>query len=190
MLSPDFELSRLGFEGSSELYEWIQKTGKLKTVRKGETIIRAGSAATFLIYVKSGIFKTVIKGPRKDFILAFTFQDDIDCCPRSLLNKLPNNFNVEAITPAEVLVCNIEALKKEAGKHEFQNMAASILNHYAGFLETQLVEFFTLTAEQRYHKLREAQPEKIRQVPLALLASYLGITQERLSRIRKGKNLI
>jgi hypothetical protein len=43
------------------------------------------------------------------------------------------------------------------------------------------------TAEQRYKKLLENNPELIKRVPLSYIASYLGITLETLSRIRSGK---
>jgi CRP-like cAMP-binding protein len=185
MFSPDFTLSVLGFEGSYKLYELIIKTGKPKLVPKGKVIIRKDTPATFLFYIRKGVFKTVVKDTKRDFVLAFTFEDDIDCCPRALLNKLPNNFNIEAVTDCEVLVCDIKDLRKAAGNGEYMSIATNILNHYAGFLENQLIEFLTLTAEQRYLKLLEKQPEKIEQIPLSLLASYLGITQERLSRIRR-----
>ena len=185
MISPGFALSRSGFEGSSKLYELIQKTGKPKFIKKGKTIIREGSPATFMIYVKKGIFKTIVKGPKKNFILAFTFDDDFDCCPRSLLNKVPNNFNIEAVTDCEVLICKTDDMKKIAGKQEYQQLVANILAHYAGFLEEQLFEFFNLTAEERYTKLIKTQPDKINSIPITLMASYLGITVERLSRIRK-----
>lgn len=185
MFSPDFALSVTGFEGSSRFYELILKTGKPKTIPKGKTIIREGTPATFLFYIREGVFKTMVKDDKRDFVLAFTFEDDIDCCPRALLNKQPNNFNIQAVTNCEVLICDIKELQKAAGNQEYVTLATNILNHYAGFLENQLIEFLTLTAEQRYRRLLQRQPDKITQIPLSLLASYLGITQERLSRIRK-----
>jgi len=75
--------------------------------------------------------------------------------------------------------------KKEAGGEEYFRIVGNILHHYAIFLETQLIASLSLTAEQRYKDLLLQQPEKIKQIPLSHIASYLGITLERLSRIRK-----
>jgi len=78
MLSPEFELSNAGFKGSNRLFEIIEKIGKSKVVPKGKVIIREGSPATFFFYVKSGAFKTTVKTIKRNYIMAFTFADDID----------------------------------------------------------------------------------------------------------------
>jgi len=185
MFSPEINLSRSSAFGVKTFFEAINKIGKPKRVKKGETIIRQGTPPTFIIYIQKGAFKTVVKTPRKNYILAFTFADDIDCCPAALLNNQPNNFSIEAIADSEVLVCDFEALKKYLGSEGYTQWAIGLLLHYASFLEAQLTESLSLTAEERYKKLLETQPEKMKLVPLSLVASYLGITIERLSRIRQ-----
>ena len=185
MFSPDLELSGSTLPDYKNFYALIEKIGKRKIVPKGNQIIRKGSHATAFYYIKKGAFKTVVKTPHKNYILAFTFEDDIECCPTALLNNLPNNLYVEAVIDSEVLVCDIDTLKKEAGGEEYFRIVCNILHHYAIFLETQLIESLSLTAEQRYHNLLFHQPDKIKHIPLSHIASYLGITLERLSRIRK-----
>lgn len=190
MLSPNFDLSNSGFQGSSKFYEVIQQIGELRRIPKGKQIIKKGTPATFFFYIKKGAFKTIVKTSRKDFVLAFTFTDDIDCCPISLLHGLPNNFTIEAVLDSEVLICQYEDFKRVVGKEEYLTVASNILLHYAMFLEAQVTEFLSLTAEERYHKLISTQPDKLKEIPLTLIASYLGITLERLSRIRKKIKLL
>lgn len=185
MFSPDLELSSSTQPDYKNFYAIIEKIGKRKLVPKGKLIIRKGSHAAAFYYIRKGAFKTVVKTPHKNYILAFTFDDDIECCPTALLNNLPNNLDVEAVIDSEVLVCDIDTLKKEAGGQEYFKIVCNILHHYAIFLETQLIASLSLTAEQRYHNLLLQQPDKIKQIPLSHIASYLGITLERLSRIRK-----
>lgn len=185
MFSPNFDLSNSGFQGSHRFYEIIQQIGQPKKVPKGRQIIKEGSLATFFLYIKKGAFKTIVKTTKKDFVLAFTFADDIDCCPIALLHNLPNNFSIEAVVNSEVLICHFADFKRVAGKDEYAKVANNILLHYAMFLEEQVKEFLSLTAEERYFKLLHTQPDKLKQIPLTLIASYLGITLERLSRIRK-----
>lgn len=185
MISPNFAISEAGLPGMRDFYEVIHKIGKPKHVRKGEFIIREGSPASYFIYIRKGAFKTVVKTPRKNYTLAFTFADDIDCCPASLLNGVPNSFSIQAIADSDVLICDFNSMTKAIGKEGYLNFVVSILLHYASFLESQLIEQLSLTAEQRYNKLLTQQADKLSLVPLSLLASYLGITLERLSRIRK-----
>lgn len=185
MFSPDFELSNSNLPGSKNFYTLIQQIGKHKIIPKGKLLIRRGSHATSIFYVKKGAFKTIVKTPHKDYILAFTFEDDIECCPSALMDNHTNNFDVEAVTDSEVLTCEIEDFRKHAGAQECLNFTMSILRHYSVFLEAQLIASLSLTAEQRYHNLLLQQPDKIEHIPLSHIASYLGITLERLSRIRK-----
>ena len=185
MFSPEFELSNSNLPGSKNFYTVIQEIGKHKIIPKGKILIRMGSHATTIFYVKKGAFKTVVRTAHKDYILAFTFEDDIECCPSALMNNHTNNFDVLAITNSEVISCEIEDFKKYAGAEECQNFTLSILRHYSIFLENQIIASLSLTAEERYRRLLLQQPEKIKQIPLSLIASYLGITIERLSRIRK-----
>ncbi len=185
MLSPNFVLSNSNLPGSKQFYALIQKIGIRKHIPKGKLLIRRHSQAISLYYIEKGAFKKTVKAAHKDYILAFTFDDDINCCPIALMNNLPNNFDVEAITDSVVLICDFEDFKKSAGTEQYLNIISNMLVHYSVFLETQIIESLSLTAEQRYHRLLTQQPDKIKQIPLTLIASYLGISLERLSRIRK-----
>jgi len=65
-----------------------------------------------------------------------------------LLNNLNNNFDVEAVTDSEVLICEFKVLKKEAGLQEYFNFVCNILQHNSVFLETQIIKSLSLTAEE------------------------------------------
>ena len=56
--------------------------------------------------------------------------------------------------------------------------------YYAMWLEQRLFDFHTLDAAARYQKLLQKQPHIIKNIPLTIVASYLGISLETLSRIR------
>ena len=58
------------------------------------------------------------------------------------------------------------------------------LNYAA--LQSQMISLHTRTAEQRYQDLLENRPDVIQHVPLKIIASYLGMTDSSLSRIRKS----
>ncbi|MNT86759.1 hypothetical protein D3C72_2270840 [compost metagenome] len=57
--------------------------------------------------------------------------------------------------------------------------------NYISILENRVIEVISLTAEQRYKQLLQQQSSVIENIPLSQIASFLGITQERLSRIRQ-----
>lgn len=154
-------------------------------VKKGETIIRYRAHPSFFFYIESGAFKTSIRQKDKTYILGFTFEGDIDCCPASLLKGMANNFAIEAVLDSKVLICELKDFQKACSPQKYAGIFNNIMANYISILENRVIETLSLTAEQRYRNLLQQQPFLIERIPLSQLAAYLGITPERLSRIRR-----
>lgn len=189
MISPEFVFSNIPEKQSKYFFSVIQKIGKEKQVKKGETIIRYGAYPSFFFYIVSGVFKTSIKKNGKAYVLGFTFQGDVDCCPTSLLKGIANNFAIEAVFDSTILVCELKDFQKACSAKKYSTITNNIMANYIFILENRVIEAISLTAEQRYQKLLRQQPSLIDKIPLSQIAAYLGITQERLSRIRKKLQL-
>ncbi len=187
MISPEFLFSNIPEKQSKYFFTVIQKIGKEKHFKKGETIIRYGSHPSFFFYIINGAFKTTVKKNDKAYILGFTFEGDVDCCPISLLKGSANNFAIEAVTDSKVLICELKDFQKACSVKKYSSITNNIMANYVSILENRVIEAISLTAEQRYKKLLLQQPSLIKKIPLSSIAAYLGITQERLSRIRKNK---
>lgn len=185
MISPEFFFKNIPEKQSSYFTSIIHKIGKERTVTKKETIIRYGSYPSFFFYIVSGAFQTTVKQKGKPYILGFTFEGDIDCCPTSLLKGIANNFAIEAVTNSKILVCELKDFQKACSPTKYNSITNNIMANYISILENRVIEALSLTAEERYKKLLHQQPQCIDQIPLSQIAAYLGITQERLSRIRK-----
>lgn len=185
MISPEFLFSNIPEKQSKYFFSIIQKIGKEKFIAKGEKIIRQGSYPSFFFYIVEGVFKTSISNNDKDYILGFTFEGDIDCCPASLLKGMANNFAIEAVIDSKVLVCDLKNFEKACTGEKFYSITNNIISNYVSILEHRVIETLSLTAEQRYKKILVQHPRQIEKIPLLQIASYLGITQEGLSRIRK-----
>jgi hypothetical protein len=68
---------------------------------------------------------------------------------------------------------------------EFNIIGRRFTEDYCLLLEERAYQLQTMSAAERYHKLLKDYPEAVKRIPLGNIASYLGITQETLSRIRK-----
>ena len=188
MISPEFLFSNIPEKQSKYFFSIIQKIGKEKRIEKGETIIRYGSHPSFFFYITSGAFKTSIKKNDKVHILGFTFEGDVDCCPASLLKGIANNFAIEAVLDSKILICELKDFQNACTSKKYSIITNNIMANYVSILENRVIEAISLTAEQRYKKLLQRQPSLIEKIPLIYIAAYLGITQERLSRVRKKLN--
>lgn len=170
---------------TKQFYEIIERIGTPKKIGKGRTVIRQGSFASHFIFVKTGVLQTckVVNG--RKYTLGFSFAGDIDCCPTALLAGSENNFSIEALSNCEILLCSLNNLRKACTVNEYHNIVNGTLVYYLAIIEKRLIDSISLTAEERYRQMLKLQPEKIGQIPLAQIASFLGISKERLSRIRK-----
>lgn len=185
MISPDFFFRNIPEKQSRYFLSIIHQIGKEKDVKKGKPIIRYGSHPSFFFYILSGAFKTSMKQENNAYILGFTFKGDIDCCPTALLKARANNFQIEAIADSKVLVCELKDFQKACSAQKYTSITTNILANYVSILENRVIEAISLTAEERYKKLLSHQAKLLEQIPLFHIAAYLGITPERLSRIRK-----
>lgn len=185
MFSPNLFISTSNNPGANGVYDAMHTIGRHVSVKKGRAVVKEGSHDRCFFYVKEGIFKTVKDVRDKSYILGFTFADGIACCPSSLLNGLPNNFTIEAVSDAEILVCHWKDFEVYANTETYNNLVKYLLIYNLAFVEGRLVDAISLNAEQGYRRLLLQEPEKLQHIPLSYVASYLGISIERLSRIRR-----
>jgi CRP/FNR family transcriptional regulator, anaerobic regulatory protein len=186
MISPDLLFRNIPEKQSNYFLSVIKNIGKEKELKAGNTIIRYGSHPTFFFYIVRGAFITSIKKEDRPYVLGFTFKGDIDCCPSALLKGYNNNFEIKAILDSEILICNLQDFRDACSVQKYTSITTNILANYVSILENRVIESISLTAEERYKKLLSHQPKLVEEIPLLHIAAYLGITQERLSRIRKN----
>ncbi len=184
-LSPAFHLHLSDSNTEKKFHEYVKLIGKPKSFKKGRVIIRQGASPSFFFYINSGVFKTYFTANDRQYIIGFTFAGDVDCCPSSLLSDKPNNFSIEAVTDSEVLICELRDFRNACTEQEYLLLINALLVKYLGVVENRMADSISLTAEQRYRQLLKMQQDKIKQISLKNIAAYLGITLERLSRIRK-----
>ena len=104
----------------------------------------------------------------------------------SFFNRTPSKENFQAIIDCEGWSITYEQLNHLFhSMHEFRDFGRSILVKGFSSLKTRMLSMITETAEQRYNTLLKTNPEIFQHAALKHIASYLGITDTSLSRIRK-----
>lgn len=162
--------------------------GKKKKIGAGEIILMEGSKCDFFYYIEYGCFRAYRCLDEKEVNIGFSFAGDLDTCPYSFINDLPSLDTIEALTDSSVVVIQksdlIELEKINPAVRKFVNY---MLSSYIETLIKRAFDFKILTAEEIYHKMLLQQPKELSHIPLKHLASFIGITPERLSRIRKNR---
>lgn len=170
----------------NEIVTLLNAKGIRKKVNAGEAILKENGPCDFFFYVEFGCFRAYRYVEEREVNIGFSFKGDLDTCPYSFINDLPSLDIIEALTYSSVLVINKSHLSElEKCNPLVTKFVNYMLSSYIETLINRTLEFKALNAEEIYLKTLERQPQELSNVPLKHLASYLGITPERLSRIRK-----
>jgi CRP/FNR family transcriptional regulator, anaerobic regulatory protein len=174
----------------AQLKNLLEKYGIHKKVAKGKQIIEQGEKSSFFFYVVKGGFRSYISKGNREYILGFSFKDHIDCCPYSLFSDNLNTYSLEAYIDSEIIKVSLSDLEKFSKETKnFEQYVHKTLIDYIGTIENTLFDLISKTAEERYLNLCEKYEAEITQITLTDLAKYLGISLERLSRIRKKNGM-
>jgi|SRR6056297_3019206 len=159
----------------------------LRHVEKEQILIGSSQAARNMIFFARGylrFFHYLEDGTEvtSDFYFAPGFVTSFT----SFVSGKPTNVNVQAMTDMEVLsIERKQLLRLYDDSHNIERVGRILTEQFAMNSELHLFSLLNYPAERRYLELFEQHPEYINQIPLKYLASYLGIKQETLSRIRK-----
>ena len=159
-----------------------------KALKKGDFILKKGEICNEIIFVNEGLLRIFSKENKVVKTLSYTKPSQIITSIDSFLLGLPSHFSIQAVIQTNVCVItkqNIEFIyskipnTQRIGMESFQALARSF--------DTQIMAMLTLPPLERYHLLVEKSPEIINNVTLKEIASFLNVTPQHLSRIRKQK---
>ena len=179
-------LSSYRFLHDSEIEE-LAKFATTKQLKKGDYFIRQGEVCKEIAFVKTGIFR--------NFIISNSGEESTYCItlPNNSISSFTSYFtgnatieNIQAITNSEIFVLSKDILDKATNENNNWMKYMKILSETECMkLEKRVFSFVSEKAKQRYVSLLEQNPAYLQQIPLQYLASYLGITQRHLSRLRR-----
>jgi CRP-like cAMP-binding protein len=122
----------------------------------------------------------------KEICTGFLIENQYVASYESFLTRKPSTFNIEAIEDTELLDLSYDQLQKLYKTHPiFQIFGRLIAEYLFIFISQRTTSLLLLTPEQRYQKLISNNSALLQRVPQYMLASYVGVTPEHLSRIRR-----
>ncbi len=158
-----------------------------KLLVRRQQLLREGEVNSSLAFVETGaLFSYSIDPKGTQHVIQFAFPGWWIGDLYSLLTGEPSSLYVEALGDSEVLLIRVEDHNRLLDTLPVYERYMRILyqNAYVA-LQRRLGGTLGLNAEERYTALLEQHPGLLQQVPLNLVASYLGVTPETLSRIRR-----
>lgn len=171
----------------SEFKKLFLEKGKLIEFKKKDYFVRQNELCKFVGFVESGIFRyTRIDDDGKEPIVGYSFADDFVCDYPSLLKCSGALTNIKAVTNCSVFALSMSELndywETNMGTQRFGRLVAEEL-----FISLygRLLSFYCDTAERRYVALLQRCPSLLQYITLKEIASFLGVTPETVSHIRR-----
>ena len=158
-----------------------------KKIKKGTFLIFAGDFCDSTFFVEKGLLRQYsIDSKGKEHILQFAPEGWLVTDRESMFFNKPSKFNIEALEDTEVFTLNLSMLEKlEQEIPNFATFNNELLNNHIRHLQNRINLLLSATAEERYVSFIKMYPDILARVPQLMVASYLGITPESLSRVRK-----
>jgi|TARA_B110000259_G_scaffold23881_1_gene24517 CRP-like cAMP-binding protein len=160
-----------------------------KHYKKGEYFIKEKDFCDYVGFVDKGLFNFFYLIDGVEHIRGFFFMNDfISNYPCFLLGN-KSKFYIRALENSSITLIHkkdLFLLYKQLPK--LQELSRSIVEKLYIEISEKYESFFIKTAEERYLELINSEPDILKIVPQYMIASYLGITPEGLSRIKKRKS--
>ncbi|WNJ20020.1 Crp/Fnr family transcriptional regulator [Pontibacter sp. G13] len=152
-----------------------------------QVFVQAGSICHHLGIIEEGLMKCTFVSHDKEVIHEFLAEGSFATSYASFLTEMPSSKRLVCLEPTVVWVANRQDLIKLVQDHPFvQRMTDRVNRQLFLLLHEQLRSVRLDSAEQRYLALLEHRPDLAQRIPQYLLASYLHVTPETLSRIRRN----
>ena len=171
---------------SCEAEDYIRAIAIEKNFSKGEVLIREGQNVNRTFFVERGCLRSFcVDKEGKEHTLQFAIQDWWISDFIAIYNQEPASLTVECITDSTVIEFNAQELKGILLKFpEFEKFQRTNLERHVVSLQKRILNQLQLTAQERYLFFLTQFPDIEKGTPNYHIASYLGITQQSLSRIR------
>ena len=171
---------------SEEEEEVIKQYFTPKKLRKKQYLLQEGDVCKHIAFVEKGALKAyVVDDAGAESIIQFALEGWVISDLYSFLTGEPATYNIDALENAELVLISKSAheeLLKKIPKYETY-IRLQITGAYIA-LQKRLTSIISLPLEERYKNFLATYPNIAQRVPQHMIASYMGLTPETLSRVR------
>ncbi len=172
---------------NEEEFDYFKALFSPKKLRKRQYFLQESDVCKYQAFVEKGLLRSyTVDEKGSEHILQFASEGWWMADLSSYLTNEPSILNIDALEDAELLLLSKssweQAMKEiPALEHYFRII---IQNHLVA-TQKRLLQSLAETAEEKYNRFLKTYPECLQRMPQHMIASYLGVTRETLSRIRK-----
>ena len=172
---------------AEKLKNLFEEAGESKVFHKGDYLLCEGQTERHLYYIETGAVRVFYLSEFEEHTIRLGYEGSFINSLSSFFKETPSEFYIEVIRKS-----NIRLLSK-TDFIRFRDANTEHLHQYINFLELLVtqqnereIDLLTVSPTQRLERVLKRSPKIFQQIPLKYIASYLRMTPETLSRIRKS----
>jgi CRP-like cAMP-binding protein len=173
---------------SQEEYAQVEPFIKTKTIAKNDFLLKQGDICSHSFFVEEGVLRFYsLNEDGKENILQFATENWIVSDRGSVFFQEPSTYYIDAIEDTLTVMLDDNFVNKvEEINKNFRKQNETLLQNHIRHLYKRVSLLLGASARVRYLEFVNMYPDIILRVPQWMIASYLGITPESLSRVRKA----
>jgi CRP-like cAMP-binding protein len=170
--------------------DWVFFTSKLqrRIIPKKAVFLELNAIENHISFIEFGAVRLFIpkENPEKEITFGFSFKDQFISAYDSFLTQTPSAYQLQALTETTLLSITYNDLQAVYKNTQIGNLIGRLTAERLFLLKSKREQnLLNLTAEERYLKIFKERPELLKVIPLKYISSYIGVTAQALSRIRK-----
>lgn len=157
-----------------------------KKIRKKQYLLQEGDVCKSMAFVEKGLLREYLVDDAGEHIIQFALEGWTIADLLSFLTSEPTTYNIDAIEDSELILISKtahQALLQTEPKYETY-IRLLMTNAYVA-LQRRVTSFISAPVEDQYTSFTRMYPDIVQRVPQHMIASYMGLTPETLSRVRK-----
>ena len=168
--------------------DWQFFSSKLQEVKlkKHSVLLKFGEVENHLLFISKGIVRLYVPREESDLTFGFLFENEFVTGYDSFLTQTPSEYQIETLTETTLWKISREDLHVVYERTNSGNIIGRKMAENMFLIKSKReLSLLSKTAEERYLDLFSDRPKLLQQIPLKYIASYIGVTPQALSRIRR-----
>ncbi|MES2762763.1 MAG: Crp/Fnr family transcriptional regulator [Bacteroidota bacterium] len=172
---------------SDQEFEILSRQLRAEKVKKNTVLSRPGEVCGFSFFVEKGLLRSyTMDDSGKEHIIQFAPENWIVSDRSSAYFNQPSDFFIDTVEDSEIVYLDKTFADKASElSSQYRQFNERSLHNHIRHIQKRVSLLLGATAEQRYMDFIKLYPDLMLRVPQWMIASYLGITPESLSRVRK-----
>jgi CRP-like cAMP-binding protein len=163
----------------------LDEISTTREFKKGSYLLRKGEICRKSYWIEKGIARKFYFEKDKEITTEIYFDKDIAVSLAGYCLQAPSKEYIEALTDISAVQTDYSSFQQAKKLHsQLAELDFMLTEYYALWLEQRLWQLRTQNAKERYHWLLLNHPQYLQQISLTVIASYLDVSLETLSRIR------